>query len=107
MGLFDVIFFNPPYLPSSKLISKNRKNLKLDLNWDGGQSGLEIIESFLKNAKKFMNLNDTGYIYFISSSRTNLNNLEAILEENGFKNDVIAKKHFFFEDILLNRCFSL
>ena len=43
-GFFNWIVFNPPYLPSEGDLH--------DHTWDGGQSGAEIIERFLKDARE-------------------------------------------------------
>jgi uncharacterized protein YqgQ len=56
---------------------------------------------FLDNVKKF--LKKKSYIYYISSSRTNLALLDNHIIQKGFKNKILEKKHIFFEDIILNR----
>jgi len=40
---FDLIFFNPPYLPG-----------KEDVVWSGGEKGQEIIENFLNQVRKYL-----------------------------------------------------
>lgn len=97
---FDIIVFNPPYLPSSDLIEKNKSSV--DYSWNGGVNGYNIFLDFLDQAKSFLK-NKDGYIYYISSSRTNLKKLDEYIEQRGFKNKILDKKHVFFEDIVLNR----
>jgi HemK-related putative methylase len=99
----NIIIFNPPYLPSSALINENKNKMKIDHSWDGGIEGYEILIEFIKEAKSFLNLQRVHYIYYISSSRTNLDELYKIILELGFTNEIIARKHIFFEDIILNR----
>ncbi|MFX1477816.1 MAG: HemK2/MTQ2 family protein methyltransferase [Promethearchaeota archaeon] len=100
---FNIIVFNPPYLPSSE-ISKNEKgNNNKDLSWDGGLVGFELIIRFLHDAKYFLNLKKEHYVYCISSSRTPLDVLNKEIRDLGYYNEVLVKKHFFFEDIILNR----
>ena len=104
---FNIMVFNPPYLPSSQIINDdNRKNI--DLSWNGGFTGFDVLISFLKKAKNYLNLENKHYIYFVSSSRTNLTILYNQIENLGFKNEIVDKKHVFFEDIVLNRlsCFQ-
>lgn len=87
-GQFDLIAFNPPYLPT-----KNE-----DLAWDGGRDGIEIIEKFLYEAKNY--LNEKGRIYLVMSS---LGNIEKIMGTNGYEFEEIAKESFFFERLYVYR----
>jgi len=98
---FDIIVFNPPYLPSSELINDSINKAKIDYSWDGGKKGYEIIIKFLENVNKF--IKKDSYMYYISSSKSNLNKLVDYIVEKGFKNQILEKKHIFFEDIILNR----
>jgi len=102
---FNIIVFNPPYLPSSPLITDKKK---IDHSWDGGGlKGYETLIEFIKQVRSFLNLQKPHYIYYISSSRTNLEELNKNLDELKFKNEIVGKKHIFFEDILINRLRSL
>ena len=89
-------------MPSSKLIEKNNKKA-IDYSWDGGLEGYEILIDFLRNAKFFLNLEKEHYIYCITSSRTDLAELNKKILELGYENKIVKKRHIFFEDILLNR----
>ncbi|MGC8656736.1 MAG: 50S ribosomal protein L11 methyltransferase [Thermoplasmata archaeon] len=56
---WDVVSFNPPYLPKDELVDKSDK-------WCiGGNAGYEIIEKFLSQLQEFR----FGRAYFIYSSR--------------------------------------
>ena len=100
---FDVIIFNPPYLPSISDKENNIIRKRSDSNWDGGERGFEVFLEFLGQVKDFLNLEQKYYIYYISSSSTDLNHLNEELETLGFQNRVLNKRHVFFEDIILNR----
>ena len=100
---FNIIVFNPPYLPSSQFIKDKTDKKGIDHSWEGGLKGVEILIDFLKEAKYFLNLNKAHYIYCISSSRTNLDELDKKIIELGYKNEKLEKIHVFFEDIILNR----
>ncbi len=100
---FDIIVFNPPYLPSSKLIDDLQTRKKIDRSWDGGQKGYEVFLVFLNRVKDYLNLKQKCYIYYISSSVINIEALNKKIEEKGYKNKILNKKHIFFEDIFLNR----
>ena len=100
---FDIIVFNPPYLPSINYKENNLIRKSSDSNWDGGERGFELFLEFIKRVKNFLNSEQKYYIYYISSSSTDLNQLNDELETKGFQNRVLNKKHIFFEDIILNR----
>lgn len=85
---FDLIMFNPPYLPSEQI---------KDTEIEGGKNGTEIIKRFLKQAKTF--LNDEGKILLICSSLNK--NIEKLFEKYGYKFRLIDSKAFFFEKIFL------
>lgn len=100
---FNIIMFNPPYLPSFKLIKGNINKENIDYSWDGGVKGYEVIIRFLDQATEYLNYNLPSYIYFISSSRLDLEPLHQKIKNKGFKNLILEKTHIFFEDIILNR----
>ncbi|MBY9019815.1 MAG: methyltransferase [Candidatus Lokiarchaeota archaeon] len=100
---FDIIVFNPPYLPSIGDKGNNIIRKRSDSNWEGGEHGFEVFFEFLKQVKDFLNLNQKYYIYYISSSLTNLCQLNDELKIRGFRNKVLNRIHIFFEDIILNR----
>lgn len=99
---FNIIVFNPPYLPSIKLGDIKNK-VSIDYSWDGGINGIEITKKFINQVREFIDLNNKSYIYFISSSRADIKGLKKFVLDRGFKLRVLKKKHVFFEDILLNR----
>jgi len=93
---FDTIVFNPPYLPSEDII---------DLTIDGGKEGVEVLFKFIKSSFRLMKRH--GVILFISSSFANIEKVKKFIEENGLCCHIIAKEHFFFEDIYLFHCVKL
>ena len=100
---FNIIVFNPPYLPSSQLIDKNNNKKIIDCSWDGGLKGYEILINFLENAKFFLNLKKNHSIYYITSSKTDLLELNQKIKNLNYENIVLEKRHIFFEDIFLNK----
>jgi len=97
---FDVIIFNPPYLPSSKQILTKRK---IDFSWEGGEKGFEVFLSFLDQVRVFINPQRRSYLYYITSTRLDLETFYSLVQEKDFENTVLEKRHVFMEDILLNR----
>ena len=85
-GKFNLIIFNPPYLPEDSRESEDSK-----LATTGGKNGSEIINKFLKQAKK--HLGENGKILLLTSSLT-----KGIKWEN-WKKKLLGKKKLFFEEL--------
>ncbi|MEA3255418.1 MAG: HemK2/MTQ2 family protein methyltransferase [Candidatus Altiarchaeota archaeon] len=88
--VFDLIIFNPPYLPVDEMDM-------LDRSWSGGSKGLEVIKRFLKSAPDY--LKEGGGIRLLVSSLNDLDELRKILNENNFGFEILAKKKLWFEEI--------
>lgn len=101
---FNVIFFNPPYLPSIKELEVQSFDER-DYAWRGGEIGNEILLDFFDEIHSFLNKenNAINLIYFITSSRVKNDTTTAKLMHLGFQTEELVKSHFFFEDIILNR----
>jgi len=89
-GKFDLIIFNPPYLPEDKNEPQDSK-----LATTGGKKGFEIIERFLKQAKKFLGKN--GKILIVFSSLTG--DILKLFDKYGFKFKKLEEKKLFFETL--------
>lgn len=100
---FDIIIFNPPYLPSSNIIHKSNIKKKIDYSWDGGELGFETFLRFLDEAKTFLKLNSNSRIYYVCSSRIDLEILNELISKKGYERTYLNKIHIFLEDIYLNR----
>lgn len=91
-GRFDLIIFNPPYLPEEK-----KEDKKTRLVTTGGKYGYEIIERFLKDAKNY--LNKDGRILIVFSSLTNKKKVDSLIEKHSFKFQLLEEKNLFFEKL--------
>lgn len=89
-NVFDLIVFNPPYLPSIEITDKTI---------DGGYHGIEITKAWFNSASKC--LKEDGRIVFLSSSICNVKNLFNYIKKLGFEIKVLNKKHLFFEELLV------
>ena len=87
--VFDLVVFNPPYLPSEKVN---------DATIDGGPSGVEISKTWFKDASRI--LRKDGRIVFLSSSISDVNGLFDYSRKLGFKVNVLKRKQLFFEELL-------
>lgn len=87
---FDVIAFNPPYLPLDASEPKSSRR-----ETTGGRKGNEIAIKFLKEAKNHLEVN--GRIFMITSSLARPINFEDL----GYKAEKIAEKNLFFEKLMV------
>lgn len=95
-GKFDIIIFNPPYLPTDE---SERTNGWMNVALDGGYDGRKIINRFLHDA--FMHLVDDGYILILLSSFTGIEEVKSTMESIGY--DIIEKnkERISFEELLV------
>ena len=91
---FDVIVFNPPYLPTKR---GDRVGGWFDVATDGGVSGLVVIERFLGGLKDYVK--PCGRVYFVFSSLADRGKLESILGENGLDAKVVLSSNYDDETI--------
>jgi HemK-like putative methylase len=92
---FDLILFNPPYLPASGEL----ESLEVQQQTEGGTSGLEVTRLFLEMLPPF--LQKTGVADFIASSLSPLSDIEAICKNVHLHLERAKSIHIFFEDIIL------
>jgi release factor glutamine methyltransferase len=96
---FDLITFNPPYVPTPK--GQTTDNW-LDLATSGGEDGLQITTRFLAGVHRY--LTTTGHAYFIASSRSPQHTLHRLFHEHHLQSMVVGTQRFEDEDIL---CYQL
>lgn len=95
---FDLILFNPPYLPENH--SPEQKNSDwLEKAWNGGRSGRKIINPFIKKCIFF--LNPGGRVQIVQSSLSNISKSYDLLKNQGFHVEISAQRSYFFEKIVL------
>ncbi len=85
-GKFNIIIFNPPYLPEN-----SREPADSQLATTGGIQGGEIINEFLKEAQNY--LEENGIIFLLTSSLTkNIN-------WRNYHKKLLGKEKLFFEQL--------
>lgn len=94
-GLFDVITFNPPYLPE-----EGAPSTWMERAWSGGADGSEIVSRFLEDAWKF--LVPGGRVYIILSSFGSIRSVLRTAKER-YDVEMVEEMHLFFESILAYR----
>lgn len=92
--IFDLIVFNPPYLPKSPYDTDNW----LSKAWNGGKRGRKVIDRFLEEFNNY--LKHRGILQLVQSNLSNLKLTIKKLEEKGFLVEVTAAKKLpFFEEL--------
>lgn len=86
---FDVIIFNPPYLPTHV---DEQVDKWFDVATDGGSDGLKIINRFINDLNKYLKHN--GHAYFVFSSFSNSSKLNYILTKNKLNANLLSSKWF-------------
>lgn len=87
---FDLIAFNPPYVPSSKIE---------DVTTDGGAGGIIVPLLFLSSALGAIKLD--GRIVFVLSSEDSFMELEHFCEEKNLELRKLEERPLFFERLFV------
>lgn len=85
---FDLIIFNPPYLPKNKDEPKPSQ-----VSTTGGKTGSEIINRFLRDSKNY--LRKDGKIILLNS------NLTKGINWLNYEKNILGKKKIFFEELFV------
>ena len=94
-GQFDMIIFNPPYLPQDKVGNE----IIEDPSLYGGKKGWEISERFFNEVSK--HLVPGGKILFLFSTLTNKKKIEEMIENNLLKFEEVGSKKLAFEELFV------
>lgn len=88
---FDLIIFNPPYLPESEFDN--------EIDTTGGKNGDEVIIEFIK--KLPAHLTKDGKSFLLTSSLTPEKEWSKLAKSNKLKVKKIATKKIFFEELYI------
>jgi len=89
---YDLIIFNPPYLPEDR-----REDKESALTTTGGKKGYEILERFILELRD--HLNDNGKALIVFSSLTKREKVESAIRKNKFYYKVLEEKKVPFETL--------
>ncbi|MFA5771446.1 MAG: HemK2/MTQ2 family protein methyltransferase [Thermoplasmata archaeon] len=95
-GTFNVIIFNPPYLPTAK---GDHCGGWIDKALDGGKKGDKVIVKFLKNFDK--HLKPGGRVYLIVSSLNDPEKCFELIKKKKMSIRKIAEKKLDFETLFV------
>jgi release factor glutamine methyltransferase len=91
---FDLVVFNPPYLPSTDETPDDSMSGALG----GGETGRETAERFLEDVKRV--LAPEGRVLLVASS---LSGIEEFENREDYTVERVASERYFFEDIVVLR----
>ncbi len=106
-GRFDLIIFNPPYLPQGEgademflydELQKRWRNVGFHA-WDGGPDGRRVIDRFLREFDP--HLAPGGKIHMIGSTLSDYGKSVESLEGRGLAVKVAARRRYFFEEVVV------
>jgi len=97
---FDLVIFNPPYLP---VCPGEALGTPLDKAWEAGADGRAVIDPFSNNLSN--HLTKAGQGLFVQSSLSNLSKTLKVLREKGLRFSMTRKK-LPFEELFLFRVFK-
>jgi release factor glutamine methyltransferase len=87
---FDVVAFNPPYLPTATIVDKAV---------DGGEGGIEVPIRFLESAIEVIRNN--GRVLVLLSSESKLDSFLDYCEKNSLAVNKLCEKKLFFETLVV------
>jgi release factor glutamine methyltransferase len=93
-GKFDLILFNSPYLPTEP---EERTGKWIDYALDGGESGRQTVDRFLKDLAGHLRLG--GRALLLISSLTGLTEVQETAVAFGLTAEVVAGERCFFEQL--------
>jgi release factor glutamine methyltransferase len=94
-GRFDIILFNPPYLPTEP---QERIDDWFEYALDGGKTGRETIDLFARGVSRV--LADRGRILLLISSLTGLSEVRQLFAESGFTSEIVRQDTLEDEELL-------
>ncbi|SNQ58998.1 HemK2/MTQ2 family protein methyltransferase [Candidatus Methanoperedens nitratireducens] len=93
-GKFDMIIFNPPYLPTSE---EERTGGWLNTALDGGCDGRRIIDRFLEEAGRCLDVK--GKLLLLVSSLSGIEEVKSKMEALGYTIEIKSQERFMFETL--------
>jgi release factor glutamine methyltransferase len=97
-GRFDLILFNPPYLPTAP---EERIPDWMERALDGGPTGREVIARFLRDAGRV--LAPDGRILLLVSSLSGSQEVQELIEGEGFASEKVRRMVYEGEELMVLR----
>ncbi len=90
---FDLITFNPPYLP------EDDDHTIHDIALIGGATGIEVSERFIEQCVN--HLSPRGRVYLVASSLSDLERLKEVMQSHGLHTSIAHEEPLFFETLVI------
>ncbi|MFB6265903.1 MAG: HemK2/MTQ2 family protein methyltransferase [Candidatus Nanohaloarchaea archaeon] len=94
-GEFDLIAFNPPYVPGEE------EDVEGEEAWVGGEGGRDVIDRFLEQVKA--HLEPGGEVLIVQSSRNGVEETLAGLRDKGMEPELLERENLHFETLVVIR----
>jgi release factor glutamine methyltransferase len=95
-GPFDVVLFNPPYLPTDP---DEEQNDWMERALSGGPEGRTVIDRFLDSVGSV--LTAESRVYLLASTLSGLDDVRTCAASNGFESEIIAEDSIPFETLVV------
>ncbi|MFB6132325.1 MAG: HemK2/MTQ2 family protein methyltransferase [Halanaeroarchaeum sp.] len=95
-GIFDVVTFNPPYLPADERIEEEDW---MEVALTGGESGRAVIDPFLDDVGRV--LSSDGFVLVLVSSLAGIDEVVERAGRRGFSSVVVSETSFPFETLVV------
>ncbi|MFU8767055.1 MAG: HemK2/MTQ2 family protein methyltransferase [Candidatus Methanoperedens sp.] len=95
-GKFDIIIFNPPYLPTREF---EKEKGWMNAALDGGPDGRQVIYRFLDDAGFY--LVNHGKILMLVSSLTGIEEIKSRMLSLNFSVEEVVQERFMFEQLVV------
>lgn len=93
---FDIVIFNPPYLPTAE---DEKVPGWLNYAFDGGIDGRKDIKPFMEQVRNY--LKPDGIILLLVSSLTGIKEVMQEMEQYGFSPQIVARDKCSFEELVV------
>lgn len=97
-GPFDLVIFNPPYLPTTP---EERVDDWLEYALDGGPDGRSVIARFIRDVGRV--LAPGGRFLLLVSSLTGIREVLTLLEDAGYSPDIVIREMIEGEELVVIR----
>lgn len=99
-GTFDVVLFNPPYLPTDP---EEAGDDWMEVALSGGESGREVVDPFLRSVGRVLAPN--GFVLLLVSTLTGVDEVIELAAEQGFSGAAVEEESFPFETLTVLKLF--